>query len=280
MNTTPTQNAEPDVRAVRDFWNRMPLFVGESTHQAGEREFYEEHLHSATYEYGGWFPKIFFADIAAGKRVIDVGCGIGVWVHHFRQLGARITACDLSDSAVKLTQRRSELFDLRADMAQGNAEQLPFATGAFDHVNCQGVIHHTPNTQACIDEFHRILKPDGTLSVSVYYRVWALRSGLLFWLARVFGRMLIVFQGRGRESMFTVKTPDDLIRYYDGSENPIGKAYTRSELKSMLAGKFAIVDSERYLIPRRALPVKLPNWLYRFLVRRFGLMVVLRCRKI
>jgi hypothetical protein len=48
----------------------------------------------------------------------------------------------------------------------------------------------------------------------------------------------------------------------------------------MLAGRFEIVDRERYLVPRRALPFRIPDWLFRFLVRRFGLMIVLRCRKI
>lgn len=278
-NGAAAKGTEPDVQAVRAFWNRMPLFVGESAHQAGERAFFEEHLNSARHEYGGRFPEIFFADIAPGIRAVDVGCGIGIWVHHLRQRGARVTACDLSDSGARLTSRRISLFDLEAEVAQANAEQLPFATGAFDHVNCQGVIHHTPNTQACIDEFYRVLRPGGTLSFSVYYKVWALRSSLFFRMARIAGSLLIRFRGRGRETMFSVKSPADLVRYYDGAENPIGKAYTWTELKSMLEGRFTIVGHERYLIPRRALPVALPDSVFRFLVRRFGLMIVLRCRK-
>jgi SAM-dependent methyltransferase len=246
----------------------------------GTREFFQQHLDSARYEYGGRFPEIFFADVSPGKRVAEVGCGIGIWVHHFRQRGANVIACDLSDSSVRLTRRRSELFKLQTPVAQGNAEQLPFADESFDHVNCQGVIHHTPATAECIREFQRILKPRGTLSFSVYYSVWALRSKTLFRFVRGAGKMLFRLQGRGRETMFSVKSPADLVRYYDGADNPIGKAFTWSEIRSMLAGRFEIVDRERYLVPRRALPFRIPDWLFRFLVRRFGLMIVLRCRKI
>ena len=269
-----------DLQAVRSFWNRLPLFVGESTAGAGEKEFFEEHLRSSLHEYGGRVPEIFFRDVAPGSRAVDVGCGIGVWVQRLRERGARVTACDLSDSGVRLTRRRIELFDLHSLVAQGNAEQLPFASGAFDHVSCQGVIHHTPRTEACIAEFHRVLKPAGTLSVSVYYKVWALRSPMLFRVVRFFSRFLITFRGRGREQMFSLETPEDLVRYYDGVDNPIGKAYTLGEIEEMLAGKFRIVERERFLIPRRALPVALPDPVFRGLARWFGLMIVLRCRKI
>lgn len=281
MNTSlPLVEEKSGIGAVREFWNRMPLFVGESSHPAGSREFFLEHLNSARHEYGGEFPSIFFADIAPGKRVVDIGCGIGIWVHHFGERQAQITACDLSDSAVALTRRRIAMFQLPAKVAQANAERLPFANGSFDHVNCQGVIHHTPNTQACIEEFYRVLQPGGTLSFSVYYKVWALRSRLLFKIVGRAAKILIHFRGRGRESMFSVETPADLVRYYDGAENPIGKAYTWKELRSMIDKRFDIVDSERYLIPRRALPISVPDSVFRFLARRFGLMIVLRCRKI
>ena len=239
---------QPDLRAVRDFWNRMPLFVGETKQAAGAREFFQEHLDSARHEYGGRFPDIFFADIAPGKRVVDVGCGIGIWVHLFRERGANVIACDLSDSAVQLTRRRVELFQLQTPLAQANAGTTPFASGSVDHVNCQGVIHHTPNTAACLREFHRILKPGGTLSFSVYYKVWALRSKTFFSLARLAGRLIINFQGRGRESMFTARSPEDLVRYYDGADNPLGKAFTWKEILSMIEGRFQVVDRERYLV--------------------------------
>src|SRR5205823_166959 len=159
----------------------------------------------------------------------DVGCGIGFWVHEFCDAGARVHACDLSESAVGLTRRRLECFDLKAEVREGNAERLPYAAETFDHLNCQGVIHHTPDTAQCLREFHRVLRPGGTLCFSVYYKVLPLRR---LWLYRIVCRCVrrwLRMGGRGRENMFASSSPEELVRQYDGKENPLGKAFTRNE---------------------------------------------------
>ena len=56
-----------------------------------------------------------------------------------------------------------------AKLQKENAEQLSFSDNTFDHVNCQGVVHHTPNADKAVSEIARVLKPAGTASISVYY---------------------------------------------------------------------------------------------------------------
>src|SRR5262245_56605458 len=51
--------------------------------------------------------------------------------------------------------------------------------------------------------------------------------------------------GRGRESMPNVKTADDFVRMYDGAGNPIGKAYTKRELRQAF-GRFQSIEFHRY----------------------------------
>jgi hypothetical protein len=80
--------------------------------------------------------------------------------------------------------------------------------------------------------------------------------------------------------MISASTPEDLVRYYDGAENPIGKAYTRAEVESMLTGLFAIKSHRRLGFPRRVLPFEMPDWLYRFISKRFGLIIVFLCQKL
>ena len=63
-----------DIKAVREFWDRNPLFVGESTHPAGERAFFEEHARFTLWEHSGSLPAIFTRDVCAGKKVLDGGC--------------------------------------------------------------------------------------------------------------------------------------------------------------------------------------------------------------
>ena len=57
-----------------------------------------------------------------------------------------------------------------------NFENLHFENETFDHVNCQGVVHHTPNTQKAINEIFRVLKRGGKASISVYYKNFLLRN--------------------------------------------------------------------------------------------------------
>jgi SAM-dependent methyltransferase len=272
--------SDDSLEAVRDFWERHPLFSGESRHDVGTVEFFEDHERTTLHEFGGSLDPIFTRDIQAGRAVLDVGCGIGFWVTQFARCnGAEISACDLTHTAVRLTRRRLELFGLTATVEPGNAEELPYADASFDHINCQGVIHHTPSIQRCLSEFHRILKPGGTLCFSVYYKTWFLRSRVLFRLVAGLARPWIQLRGRGREGMLDVSTPEELIRLYDGRDNPIGRAYTRAEVQRLLRGKFEVLEHGRFGFPRRVLPVKWPDAVQRVLSRRLGLMVVFRCRK-
>ena len=274
-----TGTASPDVRAVREFWNQNPLFSGESAHAPGEKEFFEEHQRVTLREHSGALDPMLLRDSGPGKDVVDVGCGIGFWTEQLARRGARVQACDLSDAGANLTRRRAELFQFSARVCQGNAEQLPYRDASFDHVNCQGVIHHTPETAACLREFHRVLRPQGTLCFSVYYKGLPLRSRALFRVVSAITRPVFRLKGRGRENMMAAPNPDEIVRLYDGAENPLGKAYTRAEVRLMLAGRFDVLEEKRIGFPRRMFAIPMPDGVHRLFGRLFGLMIVLRCRK-
>lgn len=264
---------------VREFWNANPLYSGESRFPPGSREFFDAHERMTLEEHSDAIDPIFLSDVFEGQDVLDVGCGIGFWVHQFARRGARVSACDLTETAVGLTRRRAELYGFDADVRVGNAEELPYGDASFDHINCQGVIHHTPDTARCIDEFHRVLRPGGTLSVSVYYRSSVLRSRTLFRLATGLARSVMRLPGRGRETMLWAKSPEELVRMYDGAANPLGKAFTRPEMRALLERSFDVIEELRLGFPRRALRLPLPTVVHRMLGRFFGLMIVFRCRK-
>ena len=80
--------------------------------------------------------------------------------------------------------------------------------------------------------------------------------------------------------MLTVDTPEELVRLYDGRDNPLGKAYTRGDIERMLAGRFRVLAVKRNGIPRSALPFHIPDWMHRMVCRCFGLMIVYRCQKV
>jgi SAM-dependent methyltransferase len=274
-----------DIEQVRRFWESHPLWTGESRHEAGNDAFFAEHREVYLREcFGGEFDLRFLPPPRKGGQaisILDLGCGIGFWTVEFAMRGlTRIVAADLTRSALDLTQRRLVAFDVRAELRQENAEQLSFTDAGFDHVNCQGVIHHTPYTERAVAEIARVLRPGGTACISVYYRNPILRLWpALRWLGLLLARLGGGLKGRGREAIFREREPDAIVRLYDGADNPIGKSYTRAMFAALLEPHFTIDEVYLHYFPARALPFPLPRRVHRWLDRRLGFMIYANVHK-
>ena len=271
---------EPSITDVEKFWNENPLFTGEvELDEANPEAFFE--AHDATY----------FEDVLAGiqlekvivfpgatDKTLDLGCGIGFWSSLFvrRFEVQNLTSADLTEEALRLCKLRVP----STIIIKENAEMLSFDDGVFDHVNCQGVIHHTPDTQKCLDEIYRVLAHGGTASVSVYYKNYLLcLADIALPLVKMLARTLLKDTGRGRD-FSQVNSLDDVVRFYDGSENPIGKAYNKSQFNHMLneAG-FRHVEFDYFFFPFRFFKFRFPRFAQRFLVRLFPFMIVANIKK-
>ncbi len=84
--------------------------------------------------------------------------------------GAFYTGVDLMEAALDATRRHFATLGLSGMFRPENAQCLSFADGSFDMVYSHGVLHHTPNPGAAIDEVHRVLKPGGRAVVMLYHR--------------------------------------------------------------------------------------------------------------
>lgn len=273
---------DKNIENVKAFWDSNPLFTGESDFPAGSREFYEHHrsVYEADCFAGKIDPRIF--PVGTNKeRVLDLGCGPGFWVIELAENGAQqLTAADLTDNAIELTLKRAEIYGVEVACSQQNAENMTFEDSQFSHVNCQGVIHHTPDTEACIREISRVLEPNGTALISVYYKNFVLKSwSVLKYPAMLFAMLGAGMKGRGRETIYTISDTDEIVRLYDGAENPIGKAYSRSDFLKMLTPYFDVDELFLHFFPARSLPFRIPNCLHRFLDRKFGFMIFAKCRR-
>lgn len=271
----------PTIDTVREFWNSNPLWTGESTFEPGTRLFFEEHRQVCREDCfaGHVDDRIFTPTLHA--RVLDLGCGIGFWLVEFWERGYRnLTGADLSQKSLEIARQRCEVYDVSALLRVANAEALDFETESFDHVNCQGVIHHTPNTQQALNEIARVLRPGGTASVSVYYRNIVLRHWHVFRpLAKFAASVGSRLRGRGREGIYALADADEIVRHYDGHANPVGKAYTRQQFEDMAREHFEITAVYYHFFPARSLPVRIPAALHRFLDRRLPFMIYLNLRR-
>ena len=142
------------------------------------------------------------------------------------------------------------------------------------------MIHHTPDTARTISEMARVLKSGGTASISVYYRNSILKAWpYLRWLGWPLAKLGGGLKGRGREGIFLEKDIDQIVRLYDGSENPIGKSYTKEQFVEMLQPHFTVEETYLHFFPARALPFQVPRALHRWLDRNLGFMIYATVRK-
>jgi SAM-dependent methyltransferase len=113
-----------------------------------------------------------FADFesAAGKRVLEIGVGMGADFLRWARAGAHATGIDLTDRAVALTRQRLVEEGLEADVRVADAESLPFPDGHFDIVYSWGVLHHSPDPVRALGEAQRVLAPGGQLKLMLYHR--------------------------------------------------------------------------------------------------------------
>lgn len=257
---------------VRSFWDKSPLFTGESTYTAGTKDFIDQ-LRQIYYDdifAGALDPRLFPADLAH-KRVLDVGCGVGFWLIEFARHGATdISGVDLSPRSVELARLHCQAHKVTAAIEVANAESLGFPDGSFDHVNCHGVVHHTVNPEAAVREIHRVVKKGGTATIAVYYRNALLRH----WqrLHPLLRLIPIGLKGRRRERMSELSDANEIVRQYDGADNPIGLAYSRDEFRELL-GPFEVDQFYFHYFPRRALPVAIPDAVHRVLDRTVPFMI-------
>ncbi len=228
---------------VREYWNAHPCGTQFTHLVPGSKEFYEE-VERYRYESQPFMRELMEFGNFKGKRLLEIGCGLGTDLLQFARAGAEVTGVDLTPASIELVKKRFALYGLNVKAQVADAEHLPFSDSSFDVVYSFGVLHHTPNTQQAIDEIYRVLKPGGRIIIMLYHR-----RSMHVQLGEPYARLA----NRIRKGVSAV---EDWVRVYDGEGNPLGKAYTRKEMREMFGGfgnlRLTTVDPYRNGLPRWA----------------------------
>ena len=100
-----------------------------------------------------------------GKRVLDVAAGTGNASLPAAQLGAEVTASDLTPELLEAGRGRAEAQGLELDWVEADAENLPFEDESFDVVMSSIGAMFAPHHQAVADELVRVCRPGGTVAL-------------------------------------------------------------------------------------------------------------------
>ena len=260
----------PSILDVQKYWDSSPCFTKRSAAPRDSKQFMDE-TEARKFKSEPLIPKFAEYEKWAGKKVLDIGCGIGIDSVNFARAGADVTAYDISSESLNITRMRAELANVRVMRVQGNAENLglPLICGPFDLVYAFGSIHHSPNPEKILECAKGWMKPGGTLKIMVYNRF----SWKSLWI--------LLKYGKGKFWKFS-----ELIARHSEAQTgcPITFTYSKREIQQLVeAAGFRVTkisidhifpwDIEEYKQYRYTLasPWKwLPKGVHRWLEKRIG----------
>ena len=219
---------DKDKQAVRDFWEEASC--GENLYLSGYDK--ADFLKQAEIRYSlePYIKDFAEFDAQKGKKVLEIGVGLGADHQQFAEAGANLFGGDLTKRAVQNTRNRFKELGLSSKLSVVDAENLPFADESFDAIYSWGVLHVTPDTPGAIDEVFRALKPGGTAKIMIYHKYSMV--GYMLWIRYALLR-------------FRPMTPLKII-YDNYLESKGTKAYSPEEARELFR-KFRNVTIDTFL---------------------------------
>lgn len=188
-------SVKQDISSIRAYWDSHPLgrqYVRDASIEPGTVEYFEHIRPWMSFYKFPWIKGRLEreADLLRGKHLLEVGCGMGFDSVEFLRRGVRVTATDLTPTAVEFTRKHCSVKGLNpVEVRIENVCDLTFEDETFDAVWARGVLHATGDTREALEEIYRVLKPGGRAIISHFYR----RPSWMFWMSR-FGRQNIEFE--------------------------------------------------------------------------------------
>lgn len=236
------------VDAVRAYWNARPCNIRHSPQPVGTRAYFDE-VEARKYRVEPHIPVFAEFERWKGKRVLEIGCGIGTDTINFARAGAEVTAVDLSEASLAVARQRAEVFGLsdRIRFYSANAEELSRVVPdePYDLVYSFGVIHHTPHPERVIEEIRKFVRPGSTVKIMVYHR----RSWKVLWI--------VLTEGHGR----FWKTAELVARNSEAQTGcPVTYTYTSGGARRLLKG-FQVTET----FNDHVFPYRIPDYVqYRY----------------
>ncbi len=97
-----------------------------------------------------------------GKQILDVGAGTGRLALALHNIGAKVTALDVSFEMLKVLKDKNN----KIETVVGEAQNLPFEDNSFDFVTAAFLVVHLKNPLSFFDEAFRVLKDGGKLIIT------------------------------------------------------------------------------------------------------------------
>jgi len=164
------------------------------------------------------------------KIILDYGCGPGYDIVRFATHSDpfKIYGADISKKALGYAEEHIKLVskdNICKFLDLNNNELADLGENTIDHIHCGGVLHHTPDPQAILNNFYSLLKKNGTATVMVYNKE-------SIWYHLYVPYILQIIKGRYKNDSIE----EAFRKSTDGPSCPISVAYTQDEFIRMCGG--------------------------------------------
>lgn len=168
----------------------------------------------------------------AGRSALDVGCGGGLISEGLAAAGARVTAIDMSETALAVARSHLEQSGLSVDYRKSTAEAVARENpGAYDLVTCMELVEHVPDPVSIVRACSRAVKPGGHVFFATVNRTW-----LSYLLVIIASEYLLGIVRKGTHRYHRLVRPSELIQW--GRQAGLGR-YHLSGLRYFPFGGFA-----------------------------------------
>ena len=205
------------------YWNASLV----ATRSFGATEDSLEHFHWRNAQYPGYIELMPVCG-QDDKVVVDYGCGPGNDLVGFSAFSkpSKLYGMDVSAQALQVASQRLELHEapvelIPLDEAENN---LPLDNESVDYIHTSGVLHHCLHLDRILEEFYRILKPGGEVSVMIY-------NMQSIWFHLYVGYVWKLKWNKNKN----LSTREAFRMTTDGKECPISRCYETKEFISLFS---------------------------------------------
>ncbi len=256
------------INRVKQYWNDRPCNVRHSQSKFGTKKYFEE-VEKRKYFVEPHIPAFAQFKKWKGKKVLELGCGIGTDSINFAKAGAELTVVELSKKSLEITRRRFKTYNLKAKFFEGNIEELSefLPKEKYDLIYSFGVIHHTPNPEKVFEEIKKYCKPETELRIMLYSK-WCWK---VFW----------IIMGYGKGKFWKIKK---LVPQYSEAQtgSPVTYIYSKKEIYRLMKDfdivkiykdhifPYVIDDYKKYRYKKVWYFRYLPHFSFRWLEKKLG----------
>lgn len=259
-------SSEEYKRQTRIYWTNTPCGSNYSEETTLSRNYFDE-IENHRYKNHPWIIEALSTFNIKGKKVLEIGYGIGTDHLQMAKHGGLMHGLDLTPISYEITKKRFEIYGLHSELRIGDGEYLPYPENYFDFVYSFGVIHHTPDTQIIINEIYRVLKSGGKCWITVYNK-----NSIFFWWT-VYLYDWILKRGYKKE---TLKARISRIEYPNDNPYLVIRLYKKKEFEGMFR-LFRVIESDIDHLIKEDIALfgkYIPIFLLKLLRKKFGWYII------